>query len=106
MSEFTGQAGTIYVEKAGDKPTDGYEVWFEDFCILGKGNSELEALENAGRQTIDILELIVRGMREVAGSTAAKYPASQHVADTQGPPTLMSRVGGVPIMKLNDGKRR
>lgn len=31
---------------------------------------------------------------------------SQHVADTQGPPTPMGRVGGIPIMKINDGKRR
>lgn len=31
---------------------------------------------------------------------------SQHVADTQGPPTLMDHVDGIPVMKLNDGKRR
>lgn len=30
----------------------------------------------------------------------------QHVTDTHGPPTLMGRVGGIPVMKLNDGKRR
>lgn len=32
--------------------------------------------------------------------------SSQHVADTQGSPTMMGRVGGIPIIKLNDGKRR
>lgn len=72
MNEFSGKAGTIYIEKPKDTDDWKYEVWFEDLHMLGKGNSKLEALEDAGRNTIDILELIVQAKCEVAAvSTAA-----------------------------------
>lgn len=64
MSEFSGDAGTIYVEKSGDKRGDGYEVWFEDFYILGKGGSEREALEDAALHAASIQLLITRAMSE------------------------------------------
>lgn len=31
---------------------------------------------------------------------------SPHIMDTQGTPTLKEFIGDIPIMKLNDGKRR
>lgn len=61
--EFSSKAGTIYLEKvkAGDRE---FEVWFEDFCILGTGNSEAEALRQAERHTADIGELIRQALSE------------------------------------------
>jgi hypothetical protein len=58
ISEFKGEPGCIYVEEA--QPGDGhrYEVWFETFCILGEGNSEIEALRDAARYTKNIHHLI------------------------------------------------
>ena len=59
MSEFRGKAGRIFIEQA-DTEVDShrFEVWFEDFCILGMGNSELEALNNAWTHTGNIMALI------------------------------------------------
>lgn len=74
MSEFKGKAGTIYIEKVKASDRE-YEVWLEDFCILGTGNTELEALQNAGQQAVNILEIIVRAMPEVA-TTEATHAAS------------------------------
>lgn len=47
-----------------------------------------------------------KGVWGPAKERAGRKPESQHISDTQGPPTLISRVGGIPVMKLNDGKRR
>lgn len=66
MAEYTGKAGHIYVEKSGDGQNDGYEVWFEDFCILGEGSSALEALKNAVVQTVDIVKLITEAAIDTA----------------------------------------
>ena len=61
MSEYKNQAGTIYVEQdnSNDKP---FEVWFEDFCIIGTGNSEREALEDAERHLADINTLVKQAL--------------------------------------------
>ena len=45
--EFKGEAGCIYIEVAQPGDNHRYEVWFETFCILGEGNSEIEALGDA-----------------------------------------------------------
>lgn len=69
MSEFKGKAGTIYTEEHPDpagNEQERWEVWFEDFCILGTDSSELEALEDARRYTIDITDLIMQAKGEVA----------------------------------------
>jgi len=67
MAEYTGNAGTIYTRKA-DESEPRYEVWFEDFCELGAGPTEAEALEDAGRNTADILALISEAAVKAAGN--------------------------------------
>lgn len=58
ISEFIGKAGNIYVEKAAEGNDHPYEVWFEGLCILGDGDSEIEALKSAARHTADISALL------------------------------------------------
>jgi hypothetical protein len=71
ISEFSGEAGTVYIRQAGEGNDRPYEVWFEDFCILGDGDSRLEALRDAQRHTRDILALIVEAeMKITEGATA------------------------------------
>lgn len=62
INEFKGKAGRIYVEKAGYDDRKPYEVWFEDLCILGDGDSEIEALRNAARHAADISILIAEAL--------------------------------------------
>lgn len=73
MAEFIGDPGSIYTERNpdDDKP---WNVWFEDFCILGDGNTESEALEAALRQTNDIATLI---------NEAIKITKDREAADAQ-----------------------
>jgi hypothetical protein len=69
MREFTGKAGNIYIQKCRNPKDDHlYEVWFEDFCIMGNGDSELEALRDASRYTGDILALISEAILSVGPS--------------------------------------
>jgi hypothetical protein len=60
MSEYSGKAGTIYVNVSrNNTPVNRcFEVWYEDFCELGSGATEVEALHNAFANTADILILI------------------------------------------------
>lgn len=60
MKEFRGKAGVIYVEQRPKQSEDDkpYEVWFEDFCILGNGDSDIEALQDARQHAEDIVSLI------------------------------------------------
>lgn len=58
MSEFKGEAGTIYIERSKDSDEKPFEVWFEDFCILGCGDTDLEALYGAAQHVRDISALI------------------------------------------------
>ena len=61
--EYTGEAGTIYVEEPDDGSTrDDYEVWFEDFCIIGTGKTESEALQSAAIHTGRLSTLILTAM--------------------------------------------
>ena len=73
MSEFTGEAGTIYVNVSRDKNNNPvnrhFEVWFEDFCILGTGNAELEALRAARRQAFAIGGLITEAIEKTIAAT-------------------------------------
>jgi hypothetical protein len=66
IREFTGRAGNIEIRKADDGNDRPYEVWFEDFCILGDGDSALEALHDAWRHTGDIMALISEATLSVA----------------------------------------
>lgn len=62
MADFNGPPGNIFTEyhPDDDKP---WEVWFEDFCILGTGDLEIEALTDAARHTQDIVTLINEAIR-------------------------------------------
>ena len=62
MSEFKGAAGTIYIN---DKPNSAdamYDVWFEDFCILGQGRTKIDALRDAARQVAQMATLIAEAV--------------------------------------------
>lgn len=65
MSEYKGEAGTIYTEYADS--TDGYrwEAWFEDFHIIGTGDSERSALEDAVRFTEQLGTLTKEALAKV-----------------------------------------
>lgn len=78
MSEYKGKAGTIYVEQRPKQSEDDkpYEVWFEDFCIIGNGDSELEALEDAVQHALDIAEL--------ANDAITKFQPPQNAAASGG----------------------
>lgn len=71
MSEFKGKAGTIYVSKSKDSDEQPWEVWFEDFCILGTGDTKLEVLKDAVGHTADISDLISGAITELAATSAA-----------------------------------
>jgi len=71
VSEFTGKAGNIYVEKEPDRNDHPYVVWFEDLVILGHGNSELEALNDAWSHTGDIMVLISEARIKTIATTQA-----------------------------------
>jgi hypothetical protein len=72
ISGFKGAAGTIYIERAEDAGEGDrkIEVWFEDFCILGLGHTELEALNDAWSHTGDIMALIADARLKVIAGTA------------------------------------
>lgn len=65
IREFKGDAGRIYVEKASGSDEKPYEVWFEDFHILGLGHTELEALEDAARMLADMDTLVIEAITQV-----------------------------------------
>lgn len=67
MSEFKGKAGTIYTTKSNSVGADDprWEAWLEDFCILGLGHTEHEALIDAKRHTTDIRNLIDQALIQV-----------------------------------------
>jgi hypothetical protein len=69
MAEYTGKAGTIYTSLA-DTAEPRYEVWFETFCELGAGPTEAEALQDAFRNTTDILTLISEASVNVTSERA------------------------------------
>lgn len=74
MSEFSGKAGTVYIEKVKASDRE-YEVWFEDFCILGTGNTEIEALQHAKRHAEDIVRLVGNAIVEILSPEAANAEA-------------------------------
>lgn len=66
MSEFSGDAGTIYVTEAEHVDNHRYDVWFEEFHIIGQGNSEIEALRDAAVYAKELLELITSALASYA----------------------------------------
>lgn len=71
MSEFKGKAGVIYTEYADTVDGFQWQVWFEDFCIIGTGNTELKALGDAERHVSDISALISEAIETLMQSTTA-----------------------------------
>jgi hypothetical protein len=65
MSKYKSDVGTIYVTetKGADDPWD---VWFEDFHIIGQGKSEIEALQDAARYTAGLSLLIATSLASCA----------------------------------------
>lgn len=72
MSKFKGDVGTIYTQETDDADKR-WQVWFEDFNIIGLGNTELEALRDAERVTGEMNALVKQAIAEVvvAGAHAA-----------------------------------
>lgn len=70
MASFRGEAGYLYTEPPDDTDSE-WNVWFEDFVILGSGNSELEALEDAVRHVENIRVLVSDATVRVKESTNA-----------------------------------
>lgn len=66
MSEFTGEVGTIYTNKSDSCDLGRWEAWFEDFNIIGQGNTELEALHDAERMTLGMNTLVKQAISELA----------------------------------------
>lgn len=60
--EVEGKIGTLYIRR--DKASREYEVWFEDFHIIGQGPSEIEALRDAKRMTMEMTELVESAMND------------------------------------------
>lgn len=87
-SEFKGKAGTIYVEKGGHDDREPYEVWFEDFCIIGTGHSEIVALNDTLRHVADMAELVADALRQMS-STLTKEEADLVI-------------GAIPLQALPD----
>jgi len=65
IGEFSSDAGTLYLEyeEHEDEP---FQVWFEDFCILGQGATKVEAFRSAARQTAQIANLIAESVETVS----------------------------------------
>jgi hypothetical protein len=55
--EFTGKAGTIYLSKFKHEGNP-WQVWFEDFRIIGDGKSQREVLQDALLQAEGISALV------------------------------------------------
>ena len=73
LHEFKGKAGRIYIQRADDSEMDEggrrMEVWFEDFCILRLGHTEVEALDDAWSHTGDIMALISEARLKLSDAT-------------------------------------
>jgi hypothetical protein len=94
MSEFTGKAGTIYVEKSGGSRTTSYDVWFEDFYILGKGSPDVEALQDAKRHAQDIVRLIDNSIIRTLNSEVADALDRLEIVTPVTTSTTTSEIGG------------
>lgn len=79
MSEFKGNAGTIYTSSPSytieSTSPVRWEVWFEDFCIIGQGGTELEALRDAERITSGMNALVKKAVTETEARSAVSTTA-------------------------------
>ena len=74
IHEFRDDVGSVYVTR--DSDIDPFEVWFEDFYILGKGNTVPEALADAALYASQLLLLIATAMIRV-NSNATPAPSGE-----------------------------
>jgi hypothetical protein len=90
ISEYKGKAGTIYLQRSGSASENdpAYEVWFEDFCIIGAGETELGALKDAVMHVADIGNLVASAMGQLSPSLTGEE--SQLV------------IGAIPLQALPD----
>lgn len=65
MSEFRGDVGTIYTNKSDTSDLGRWEAWFEDFNIIGQGNTELEAMHDAARMTLGMHVLVISAITKL-----------------------------------------
>lgn len=56
-NHYRGKAGTIYLERS-EQAGSQWDVWFEDFHIIGAGTSRIEALKDAIRFLGEVDELV------------------------------------------------
>jgi hypothetical protein len=89
MSEHKGDAGTIYVTEAERSDSHRYDVWYEDFHIIGQGGSEIEALQDAAVYAKQLLELV--------DSALASYQPTLTPEETD----LI--IGAIPLQALPEG---
>lgn len=73
-------------------------------AMIDKASDQMELDILSGLLRGSVRHMLDEAQRQIDSKEAIS--TSQHVADTQGPPTMIGRVGGIPVMKLNDGKRR
>lgn len=67
-NEYKGEVGTIYFQRAKDVEGKEYEVWFEDFNIIGLGKTKMEALKDAAEFAVDLGKLVESAMAQEAAS--------------------------------------
>lgn len=73
--QFNGEVGTISIAKKDGQ----YEVWFEDFNIMGQGDSEVEALQEAALHAAQLSLLITKVLTQTQGSLVLTEEESQLV---------------------------
>lgn len=69
IHEFHGDVGGVYITR--DSDIDPFEVWFEDFYILGKGSSVPSALQDAALHAAQLSLLIATAMNRISNATPA-----------------------------------
>lgn len=67
MGEFKGIVGTIYTSESDSVDGTRWEAWFEDFNIIGTGKTEIDALRDADRMTLDMNQLCRDAITELEG---------------------------------------
>ncbi len=65
IKQFKGHGHTLNVEQTDDVdiPDGQIEIWFEDFCILGFGETVAGALANAREWLREIDALVVESLK-------------------------------------------
>ena len=70
--EFKGRAGTLYLHETHDDDQK-WDVWFEDFCIIGCGNTPAAAMDDAVRHAANISKLAKQAFNELGTTPAMRF---------------------------------